>query len=214
MHVRIDDLLRLRDGEAVPAEVAAHVHGCARCTREQTELRERTAALRRVKAPLLPDRSWAAIRARLDSPAPERPVRGPVPTRWLATACAAALAGITGLQILDAPARLRGSDDPGRAGPDSELPRLVAESQQLEAMLAALPAGPEVVRARRVDAIRALEESIARVDRQLSLLAGSQIASRAQRPAPTASSDLWRRRVGLMQSLVQIRLADVRGTTL
>jgi hypothetical protein len=83
---------------------------------------------------------------------------------------------------------------------------LRARSQALEAVLAALPERPAVARADTSLPIDSLESQVQWLDHQLSV-AGSQF------PAPQAEA-LWRDRVEVMNSLVQLRYVEAQSSVL
>lgn len=82
------------------------------------------------------------------------------------------------------------------------LNALMVESRQLENNLRSLPEQPQLVRAGTAATIVRLEDTIARIDQDLN------------NPALKLSDDdkelYWRERVRLMNSLVQLRAAQVR----
>lgn len=75
---------------------------------------------------------------------------------------------------------------------------LVAESEQLERALEALPAQRRVMRADTAGTIAGLEGRIAAIDAQLLVAAATGL--RPEQRAP-----LWRERVEIMNALVQVR---------
>ncbi len=98
------------------------------------------------------------------------------------------------------------------ASPDRyvQVPAAVADlrarSQALEVVLAALPERPAVARADTSLPIDSLESQVQWLDHQLSV-AGSQL------PAPQAEA-LWRDRVEVMNSLVQLRYVEAQWSVL
>ena len=86
----------------------------------------------------------------------------------------------------------------------SGLQRLMIRSAQLEQNLRALPNEPSVVRAGTAATIIELEDRIAAIDYQLS------DPNAGLTPAETEI--FWRERVRLMESLVQLRYAQVQRT--
>jgi|GEM_PF-2589289 len=86
------------------------------------------------------------------------------------------------------------------------LRHLRARSQALEAVLDALPERPAVARADTSMPLDSLEFQVQWLDHQLSV-AGSQL------PAPQAEA-LWRDRVEVMNSLVQLRYVEAQWSVL
>jgi hypothetical protein len=80
---------------------------------------------------------------------------------------------------------------------------LVARSHQLEAALARMPAGPAVVNAGTAATIATLEDYLALVDYRLSRDVEEPLA-------PEESRLLWQQRVDLMNSLVNVRYAQLQ----
>jgi hypothetical protein len=85
----------------------------------------------------------------------------------------------------------------------SELQQLRARSMALEAVLAAMPARPTVVRADSAWPIDTLEAQVQWLDHQLSVGEGAGAA-------PKEEAQLWRERVEVMNSLVQLRYAEAQ----
>lgn len=189
MHASIEQLLSLRDGEPVAAEVTAHVAGCGLCSRELTRLRRLRAGLRS-----LPD--W-------DPPAPRSlPLRSGGRLRRPAAglALAASLAGAAVLGVWLMPG--------GESGPPTVVPgdrpatvdALMNQSRYLETVLARLGPRDGVMNASTAATVAELEDSIALIDWRLA--GGGEPLTEAERAA------LWERRVLLMQSLVTVRYAQ------
>lgn len=76
------------------------------------------------------------------------------------------------------------------------LGELMSQSRRLERRLRALPAAPSVRRVSTASAVTALEDRIRSVDHAIAYA------------EPDAAERLWRARVELMRSLVQLRRAD------
>jgi hypothetical protein len=79
-----------------------------------------------------------------------------------------------------------------------------AENERLERILAALPAR-HAMRGSTAYTVAELEDRLAAVDDRLSRIA-------LEPNAPERAEALWRVRVGVMNSLVQVRYADAVGT--
>jgi hypothetical protein len=210
MHARIDDLLSLRDGEPVDLAVRSHVETCSECAATRASLetvRRRMAALPLVDAPA---DGWTRLRARIEAvqhPAPRRRRSGLV-----AIAASCAMLGVLAGILL----KETGPEAPGLAGASEEvtLPQALEaidelrdRSRVLEEVLAALPARPAVERAGTAVPIDTLQDQIQWVDHQLSLTAAAQAS-------PDLRERLWRERVEIMNTLVQLRYVEAQRVAL
>jgi hypothetical protein len=201
MHAHLDQLLSLRDGEPVDSRVAAHVAGCADCAATLASaamVRDRLRALPPVASD--GDVGWAAVQARLATR--ERGLR-----RRTTAASAAAAASVATLALL---AALRFQESPtppaAPAAASTTVAELRARSQALEEVLAALPDRPAVAREATAVPIDTLESQVQWLDHQLSTAADAL-------PAPQAEQ-LWRDRVEVMSSLVQLRYVEAQRPVL
>jgi hypothetical protein len=85
-----------------------------------------------------------------------------------------------------------------RASNQQELKPLISQSQRLEALLRRLDAGTPVLKGRTASAIAELQDQVAIVDLQISLLqTGSEASDQLVR--------LWQERVKLLTTLVAVR---------
>jgi len=155
------------------------------------------------------ERVLAAMREAARATAPSRLGRAP---HWVALA-----AGLGVVALGAAWMALGGSD---RAGAPDAQPRrpatalssaaamptradLVEKSQQLETVLAALPAQRRLMRADTATTIAALETQIAVIDERLSIGTPAGLT-------PDVEQLLWRDRVDALNALVQVRYAQSR----
>ena len=202
MHVRLDELLSLRDGAPVDAGVRTHVMGCAECAAELARMRALRDQLRAL--PPVPEPTsdgWIGVRARLQAPG----TRSAGLARMAPYAAAASLAALAVLGAL----RLAEWRTPATAQPE---PLIVLEtdtvhdwqerSRALEQLLAALPERPAVERAGTSVPIESLEAEVQWLDHRLS-------QAGADGGAPEAAR-LWRDRVEVMNSLVQLRYVEAQ----
>ena len=204
MHACLDELLSLRDGAPVDARVRAHADTCPQCAAalaHAARLREELQGL-----PPVPDATrdgWTRIQSRLA--AVERRER-----RLARVAPFAAAASLAALGLF---AALRWSS-PGDGGEASAGPVVAAHevesldelrvrSQALEALLAAMPERPRVERAVTSVPIDSLEAQVQWLDHQLSLAGAEGLP-------PDAEQRLWRDRVEVMNSLVQLRYVEAQ----
>lgn len=213
MHPDLAELLSLRDrpvsdGRASGNRAALHLAGCALCRAEFERLQRLRVAMRNAPAPGGEDQ-WLAISARLEHRA-TRP-GWPRPGWRMAGGLAGALVIGVGLAFFDGRTAHRQDSmqaAPTRGGvetmpPADALAALLAESQRLESVLAAIPAERTVVRAGTVLTAAGLEDRIAWVD----LALGEHSARQADGARATP---LWQQRVDLMNSLVAVRYAQAR----
>lgn len=210
MHARIDHLLNLRDGEPVDLAVRSHVESCTECARTKAEIetvRRRLAALPAVDPSA---DGWARLRARIDAqsrPAVPRRRGGAVA---IAASCAmlGVLAGMllreTGPGVPELVARPAAVVLPQTL---DSIEELRDRSRVLEEVLAALPARPTVERAGTAVPIDTLQAQVQWVDHQLSV-------SGAAHAAPDLRERLWRERVEIMNTLVQLRYVEAQRVAL
>lgn len=201
MHARIDQLLNLRDGEPVDAQVASHVAQCSTCGAELHRLstvRRRMQELPSFEAP-----SWERVQQRLRA-APRGRSRQVV---IAVAASVAALSIMTGLLVLrgGAPEDVETAGvkmtEPAKSLAATDLDELMSQSRLLEEMLRVLPARPVVERVTTAAAIDTLEQRIQWLDFHLSYAPEAGLSERQ-------AERLWRERVELMDSLVKVRYAE------
>jgi hypothetical protein len=206
MHARIDELLSLRDGAPVDARVRAHVDHCAECAAAlagTATVRDRLRAL--PSAPESDRDGWAELQSRLAQRRERSRWRARV-APYAAAASVAALAAFAALRVFDAPTQPAGTPEPRVALDTPSVDELRARSQALEALLAAMPERPAVARAATSVPIESLEAEVQWLDHQLSI-AGADAA------AP-GTARLWRDRVEVMNSLVQLRYVEAQYVAL
>jgi hypothetical protein len=189
MHLSLEELLAVRDGEVEPATVE-HVAACASCAAELTalgELKTRLAALPVER----PSRDlWPAVSEGARS---ERRARRLRLGGWVAAGLAAALTLAVGLQ---------GTVEAWReARLARETRTLVAESQKLEQAIVEYGRGGRVVNGRTASLIADLEDRIALIDARIGQL-------NRDRPSQ-AAIDLWQERVGLLDALASVQTTRV-----
>lgn len=197
MHLGLEELLAVRDGEASP-QAREHLRSCPSCAARLEEVTALREALKSLPAMEPPRDLWPALRTRL----PERRPRPLLQALWAAAAAAVLfgtiLLGFKGF-------RLRAPEAPPEAAaekapaPADELPGLIQESQRLETLLKRLEAGNPVLKGSTAAAIAEIQDRIALVDLQISLLQGSE-------KDRSLLARLWKERVGLLGSLVEMHL--------
>jgi hypothetical protein len=212
MHAHLHELLSLRDGEPVASETAGHVDVCALCA-------ERLASLQSIRQRLraLPDvvasgrEGWSEVERRVAAraEAPRRRIRIGLAA---AAASVASLGLLAGLRLQDrAPDASTAFADLGAEvaadAPQVSIADLQRQSLQLEALLASLPERPAVEQAGTALPIETLEAQVQWVDHRLSEFEA----------APTSASEterLWRDRIEIMNSLVQLRYVEAQRLAL
>jgi|OpeIllAssembly_1097287.scaffolds.fasta_scaffold70854_3 hypothetical protein len=206
MHARLDELLSLRDGAPVDARVRGHVGECAECAAELERAESLQEQLRALPAAPEPaSDGWPEIQARLaDSPGRGRLAARVAP--FAAAASVVALALFAALRWSESPSPAKSPPQPLIVLDSESLDDLRTRSRELEALLAALPERPAVARAGTSVPIESLEAQVQWLDHQLSL-AG------AEGRAPEAEQ-LWRDRVEVMNSLVQLRYVEAQQVNL
>ncbi len=198
MHATIEQLLALKEGDAAP-EVAAHVKECDVCRAELARLNAAAAALAG-----LPDERprrdlWPAIRSAAEHRRKTRLAK----MAWAASAAAAAVLLTvfiaTGLRVRTPREAIEGKTaEKRKASTQAELQPLISQSQKLEALLQRLDSGTPVLKGRTASAIAELQDQVAIVDLQISLLqTGKQPTDQLVR--------LWQERVKLLTTLVAVR---------
>lgn len=198
MHATVEQLLSLRDGERIDAGLHEHVAGCDECSASLARLESTAKRLRALPGLEPPPAAWQAIERRVA----RKRRRWPLP---VAAAAAVAIAALALWRAEPVP-QSRQPATPAPATAAADVPRPVddlrAESRRLERMLHSLDAhAPRVMDARTAGAIAGLEDGIAMID--YGLMRGDVADNQASR-------QLWNRRVALMNTLVQVRGAQLQ----
>lgn len=206
MHARLDELLSLRDGAPAEARVRTHVSACDACAAELARLgslRDRLRAL-----PPVPGRDadgWAEVRSRIAATRGRSSVAARI-APFAAAASVVALAMFAALRFAGPASPAEERLEPLLVLDVESLDTLQARSRELEALLAALPQRPAVARGATAVPIESLEAQVQWLDHQLS-------EAGAAGPASEATA-LWRDRVEVMDSLVQLRYAEAQQVNL
>lgn len=205
MHARVEHLLSLRDGEPIDAEVRAHVHGCARCSRALAELTELSARLRAMPPAAPDERGWDGVRQRRAWRQRTDAVRAQV-SRGAAVASIAVIAAVVAWRVAEAPdkhesrARIVAPLTAEEAVALDRLVQLRSQSAALEDALAVIGNRPAVQRAGTALPIDTLEAQVQWIDHRISTSGGD--ALEAER--------LWRERVDAMNTLVRLRYVEIQ----
>jgi hypothetical protein len=206
MHARLDELLSLRDGAPVDARVRAHVDGCAGCATELARagsLREQLHAL--PAAPAMAADGWSGVEARLAA-SRRRSAQVARIAPFAAAVSVVALGLFATLRLVEPAAPSAERPAPLTVLETESLHDLRVRSQALEALLAAMPERPAVERAGTSVPIESLEAQVQWLDHQLSLADADGRTRAAER--------LWRDRVEVMNSLVQLRYVEAQHVVL
>lgn len=198
MHLPVDELLSLARGAESSAADHAHLAACPACAAELSRLRGLKAGLAALPDIAPPEDGWTRILAAADAP----PARVP---RWPAALAAslavASIAVFAALQVGGGSTPVASAPATATTTSDAGWELVQAENARLEALLAALPEDQHV-RASTGTTVSALEDRLALVDDQLSAAAFEPLA-------PGEAESLWRMRLYLMNSLVQVRYGQI-----
>lgn len=200
MHARIDQLLSLRDGEPVDAEVRLHVQHCTQCLAEAALVVKTRTRLRELPMFAPPADAWSRIATQAQAPQNKRH------SLRVAAGLLAIVVGVATFIVIrdnaDGPQFVATPMVEERApATDGEMQKLIAQSRELDELLQYLPNRPHVERVSLAATVDSIEERIQVLDWQLAY--GSD-AGLDQRQAHR----LWSERVELMDSLVKVRYAE------
>ncbi len=189
-HLSMDALVSLREPGSEPGHAAAreHLNQCAHCQAELQRLHQRVAQLKALPT-LRPSRDrWPETRARFKADRRRRRTR---------------VAGLTGLAMAASVALAIAVGDLSRPADltTEQLNQAMERSQVLEGALSEYNPSARVLDGRTARIAGALEDRIARVDRQLE-------ATELLRQQATDRDllKLWRERVGLLDALVDVHV--------
>jgi hypothetical protein len=197
MHPSRDELIDLLDGGGAP-EAAEHAASCPSCMEALDEMRGMASALRDLPPHRPPADAWPALRRELRA----KPAAG-----WLSTAIAALLLALLSASFVvlvrQAPPQESASAVSEKQAIKEKIEPLKARSRTLESALASYKNRSQVLSGRTAGTMAYLEDGLAIVDLQLSLL-----------QTPDAEPDkvlrLWEERVRLLTALVELN--TTRGT--
>jgi hypothetical protein len=191
-HLTLDTLVSMREPGAEPGQAAAreHLDGCPHCQAELERLHQRVARLKALPT-LRPARDrWPETRARFQAERRRRRTR---------------VAGLAGLAAAASVAVALSVGELSR--PDTmnaeQLVQVMERSQLLESALNDYNPDGRVLDGGTARIAGELEDRIARLDRELEM-------AELQAQKQTSNEDLlrlWRERVGLLDALVNVRVA-------
>jgi hypothetical protein len=165
-----------------------------------TELKELGGRMSRLSGFDPPPSGWAGVAAARAAREARLDFGIPVALAAVVLAVAAGL----GIWLQSAQRSLAGGPAPEAAVRVAVAADMRAENERLEQILAALPER-HALRGSTAFTVAELEDRLALVDDRLSRIV-------LEPNAPERAEMLWRERVGVMNSLVQVRYADAVGT--
>jgi hypothetical protein len=186
MHLSLEDLLAVRDGEAT-GEAAGHAASCPECTVEIERLRSVQRGLAALPEERPAQDLWPALRAEV---AARRQHQRWVLAGWAAASLATAFTLAIGLR--------GGLEAWHEAKLARETRQLVAASQRLEQQLRTYGGASRVVSGRKAGTIVQIEDRIALVDAQLNRVGFNRVPSQDV-------LTLWQERVRLLDALVSVQ---------
>jgi anti-sigma factor RsiW len=190
MHLSLEELLAVRDGEA-SAEAVSHVASCPTCAAEIARLR----AVQHDLAALYEERPqqdlWPALHSAIAS---RRRLRRLVLAGWVAAGLAAAFTLAIGVR--------GGLEAWHEARLAQETKQLVAESQRLEQLLRSPDAAGRVMSGNTAGTVLQLEDRIALIDAQLA-------RAKSERYPSQDVVSLWQERVQLLDALLSVQTTRV-----
>lgn len=188
-HLSLDALLSLREPGLEPGQATAreHLNQCAGCQAELERLHQRVARLKALPT-LRPARDrWPETAARFRADRRRRRARMVGTSGLIAAASVAAIAVFGDLSR------------PSAGASPEQLSQVMERSQVLESALSEYNPEGRVLDGRTARIAQALEDRIARVDRELE---ATELL-----PSDSGGQDLlrlWRERVGLLDALVDV----------
>lgn len=188
MHLTMEELLDVRDGEARP-EAASHAASCPACAAEVERLREIASALRSLPEVRPEGDRWPRVRRALELRSRRR---------RLLVVGGAALAIAASLVVVFLIPGTEPEPIPVLEPREVDVEDLVVESRRLEEVLRAL--GPEgrVMDVWQASTVADLEDEIGLIDLRLARTGDGNAP-------PEEVARLWRKRVDLMNELVRAR---------
>jgi negative regulator of sigma E activity len=189
-HLSMEALLSLREPGLEPGDASAreHLEGCPVCRAELERLHQRVARLKALPA-LRPSRDqWPQVAARVRIERRARRHR------------LAGLVGLAAAASIAVAALVRPEPGAGAAG-QQEIQAAMARSQALENALSQYHPEERMLDGRTAGIAQALEDRIARVDRELEM---AELLERQTRDEQVLR--LWRERVGLLDALVDVHV--------
>lgn len=192
------DFNELSDTAAGTRPLSAHVAACPQCLAELARVRELRSALAGLPALAAPAGAWTGALAKAAGRRQAPAARASTP---VGLAMAATLVVMLAAAVFFA-------QRPGEASLQEQpiplaqpLDGLVAENARLEAVLAGLPESRKT-RVGTAYTVAAIEDRLALLDDRITTVS-------LEPHAPEEAEELWRERVTLMNSLVQVQYANL-----
>ena len=198
MHPTLEQLLSLRDGDA-PEGVRDHVATCPECASELERLQHTVEGLRRLQ-PLGPTRDlWPGLREHVlkERRRNRRALVTVAASLLLTAALVTAVVLVKQQTVPTVPVQAAAGQPSAAPSQQKDIQPLIAESQRLEGVLRQANAGSPVMTGKTATTIAHLEDNIAILDLQISILGGA-----GEKQAQLKR--LWQQRVKLLQTLVQV----------
>ena len=215
MYTSTENLLKVRDGELIDADVLSHIESDAEAQDELQRLRQTQQALKDLPELAPPEGIWENVIAAVDA---DSATVSDHAWRWPLRGAIAASVAVLALLLVsrgpEIPATLEigPSTTVGETAPTNRIAEivgtptyasLVAESARLDQALGNLTYQPQVVRGSTAGVIASLEYQIAVVDDRLMLASRLNLS-------PRQITALWQQRVDLMDALVYTRYAQAQ----
>jgi hypothetical protein len=193
-HLTMDTLVSMREPGSEPGQAAAreHLQGCPHCQAELERLHQRVARLKALPT-LRPGRDrWPETKARFQA---ERRRRRTRVASLVGLAAAASVAVAVSVGELSQPETMNAE----------QLVQVMERSQLLESALNDYNPDGRVLDGGTARIAGELEDRIARLDRELEM--AELQSQQQQQPTNDDLLRLWRERVGLLDALVDVRVA-------
>jgi hypothetical protein len=193
-HLSMDTLVSMREPGSEPGQAAAreHLDACPHCQAELNRLHQRVARLKALPT-LRPARDrWPETKARFEADRRRRRTRV---ASLVGLAAAASVAVAVSVGELSQPETMNAE----------QLVQVMERSQILESALNDYNPDGRVLDGGTARIAGELEDRIARVDRELEM--AELQSQQQQQPTNDDLLRLWRERVGLLDALVDVRVA-------
>jgi hypothetical protein len=193
-HLTMDTLVSMREPGSEPGQAAAreHLDGCPQCQAELNRLHQRVARLKALPT-LRPGRDrWPETKARFEADRRRRRTRV---ASLVGLAAAASVAVTVSLGELSQPETMN----------SEQLVQVMERSQLLESALNDYNPDRRVLDGGTARIAGELEDRIAQLDRELEM--AELQSQQQQQPTNDDLLRLWRERVGLLDALVDVRVA-------
>ncbi len=208
MHASLEQLIALRDGEPVVADVESHVNTCQNCMTGLRHLAGLSEQLSQLPDFKVPDGAWLKITARMQ-PISRKRFKQNTATVIVAVAAAASIMITVGLMLFRPASRQLPASQVVADTTTRSIAELVNQSRNLEDAVLSLNANADhmVISVGTAATVAALEDRIALVDYQLN-------SASVQAGGNPELAQLWQQRVDLLQSLAAVRYAQVTNDSI